>query len=75
MNLDLLANFKGWKLFSVNKKESLVDILKRYSEKEVREAIPKAFEGYHLSKNPPKTAPVKEKKVKAGVTGIKGVFI
>jgi hypothetical protein len=61
------------KLFSINKKESLVDILKRYSEKEVREAIPKAFEGHHFSKNPPKTVEPKEKKAK-GVTGIKGVF-
>jgi len=73
MNLDLLTNFKGWKLFSINKKESLVDILKRYSEDEVRKAIPKAFPGKHFSNNPPRTAPVKEKK--QGVTGIRGVFI
>lgn len=64
----------NWKLFSVNKKESLVDILKRYSKEEVRKAIPEAFEGHHFSKNPPKTAEPKVKKVK-GVTGITGVFI
>jgi hypothetical protein len=41
-----------WKLFSINKKESLVDILKGYSEEELRKAIPKALYGYHLSANP-----------------------
>lgn len=70
----------NWKLFSINKKESLVDILKRYSEKEVREAIPKAFPDMHLSYDP-KKKPVEiplehalEVK-KAGVTGLKGVFL
>jgi hypothetical protein len=43
-----------WKLFSINKKESLVDILKRYTEVEVREAIPLAFKGCHFSRNPNK---------------------
>jgi hypothetical protein len=36
-------------------KKSLVDILKKYSEKEIREAIPKAFENLHVHSNPPKT--------------------
>jgi hypothetical protein len=58
---------KLWQLFKSD--ESLVDILKRYSEDEVRKAIPKAFEGYHFSKNPSKTKPVKVKK--KGVTGQK----
>jgi hypothetical protein len=53
-----------WKLFSINKKESLVEILQKYTEAEVREAIPLAFEGRHFSKNPPKTKPPKEKKVR-----------
>lgn len=43
-----------WSLFSSDKKESLVDILKRYSEDEVRKAIPKAFPRAHYSLNPPK---------------------
>jgi hypothetical protein len=63
-----------WKLFSINKKESLVDILKRYTEAEVREAIPLAFEGRHFSKNPPRTKPPREKKRKS-FTGLKGVFL
>ena len=52
----------NWKIFSINKQESLVDILKKYSEKEIREAIPEAFENCHFSKNPFKKVN-REKKV------------
>jgi hypothetical protein len=45
----------NWKLFSINKKESLVDILKGVSNDELRVAIPVAKPGFHLSLNPPKT--------------------
>jgi len=41
-----------WKLFSSKKQDKLVDILKGYSEEEVRKAIPKAFKGCHFSGNP-----------------------
>jgi hypothetical protein len=52
------------KLFSINKKESLVEILQRYTEEEIRKAIPEAFPGRHYSLNPPKTKPPKEKKIR-----------
>jgi hypothetical protein len=44
----------SWKLFSINKKESLVDILSRYHINEIREAIRIAKPPYHLHENPPK---------------------
>jgi hypothetical protein len=62
-----------WKLFSINKKESLVEILQGYTEEEIRKAIPEAFPGRHYSLNPPKTKPPKEKKRKS-FTGLTGVF-
>jgi len=60
------------KLFSINRKEPLVEILQRYTEEEVRKAIPLVFLGKHFSNNPPKTKPPREKKarksyVKAGM--------
>jgi hypothetical protein len=62
-----------WKLFSINKKESLVEILRKYTTDEIREAIPTAKPLFHLSKNPPKTKPPREKNHKS-FTGLKGVF-
>lgn len=41
-----------WNLFSINKKESLVDILQRYTEEEIRKAIPLVFKNCHFSNNP-----------------------
>jgi len=60
-----------WKLFSINRRESLTDILSQYTEQELRKAIPKVFAGYHLAKNPTK----EKKDKKSGIVGIKGVFI
>lgn len=53
---------KVWsKLFGINKKESLVDILKGYTIEEIKKAVPLAHEGFHASKNPPKTKLLKVK--------------
>ena len=57
----MIPNFRGWNPFSVNKQESLVDILSRYSEDEVRKAIPVAFPGKHFSNNPPHKLPPHER--------------
>jgi hypothetical protein len=65
------------KLFGINKAElhlvTLVEVLASHTIDEIRDAIPKAHEGYHLSANPPKTKPPREKKRKS-FTGLKGVF-
>jgi hypothetical protein len=63
-----------WKLFSINKKESLVDVLCRHSLQDIKDAIPIACPGFHFSKNPPKTKPPKEKKVRKSYAKA-GMFI
>jgi hypothetical protein len=68
-----------WKLFSINKKESLVEILERYTaqekevfvycvikdmdEKSLRGLIWETHPTLHIHRNPPKTATHKEKSV------------
>jgi hypothetical protein len=79
-----------WKLFSINKKESLVEILKRYTvqekevfvyciikdmdEKSLRDLIWETHPTLHIHRNPPKTKPPKEKKVRKSYAKA-GMFI